>query len=166
MECAQERPLHASRHSLVFVLLALLLRSDQGHNATHDKRARIARMVDTMWKESVSKGADLIRQGDLVANTFYVVQAGEFDVILGGSAGGEAQVVASQPKGSSFGELALLYLTPRAATVRAKVDSEVRVARNREGGSLSEWLVETWASSCDLKPLLTTPSVALPGPFH
>jgi len=88
--------------------------------------ARIERMVDAMWMETVPAGTDLIRQGDIVANTFYVVQAGDFEVLSSASAG-DAQVVGTQGPGSSFGELGLLYLTPRAATVRAKVESKVWV---------------------------------------
>merc|ERR1712151_139006 len=40
---------------------------------------------------------------------------------------GESKFVSTVTKGGSFGELALLYLVPRAATVKAKTDSIVWV---------------------------------------
>ena len=48
-------------------------------------------------------------QGDY----FYIIEIGTFNVIVNG------QVVAILEEGRSFGELALLYNCPRAATVRA-----------------------------------------------
>ena len=48
-------------------------------------------------------------QGDY----FYIIEVGTFNVIVNG------QVVAILEEGRSFGELALLYNCPRAATVRA-----------------------------------------------
>ena len=44
---------------------------------------------------------------------FYIIQQGLFDVVVGG------RIVSALEEGKSFGELALLYNTPRAATVRA-----------------------------------------------
>jgi len=85
---------------------------------------RMERMIDLMWKEQVPKGSDIIKQGDLNANTFYVVAKGSFEVV-GQDKKARQKVLGTCAEGDAFGELALLYLTPRAATVRAKVDSEV-----------------------------------------
>jgi len=105
--------------------------------------ARVKQMVDVAWKETVSAGKELISEGDLNADYFYVVQEGTFEIFVSEQTestgenqaqsaekaikGGESKFVSSVTKGGSFGELALLYLVPRAATVKAKTDSIVWV---------------------------------------
>lgn len=92
--------------------------------------ANLSQMVAVAWKEEVTAGTKLITEGDLNADYFYVVQEGKFDVVIGGSKTAEEggpQVVASIPKGGSFGELALLYFAPRAATIQAAEDAMVWV---------------------------------------
>ncbi|RXM28721.1 cAMP-dependent protein kinase type I-beta regulatory subunit [Acipenser ruthenus] len=56
-----------------------------------------------------------MRQGD-EGDNFYVIDQGEVDVYVNG------EWVTSIGEGGSFGELALIYGTPRAATVKAKTD--------------------------------------------
>jgi len=97
--------------------------------------ARCKQVVDRMWKEEVAAGNEIITEGDLNADYFYVVQEGSFDVYVsaeGEEAGeaeavGDSKVVGTVAKGGSFGELALLYFVPRAATVKAKMKSAVWV---------------------------------------
>ncbi|XP_076996499.1 cAMP-dependent protein kinase type I-beta regulatory subunit isoform X3 [Tamandua tetradactyla] len=60
-------------------------------------------------------GETVIQQGDEGDNV-YVIDQGEVDVYVNG------EWVTSIGKGGSFGELAVIYGTPRAATVRAKTD--------------------------------------------
>lgn len=80
-------------------------------------------MVDVAWKEEIKAGTKLITEGDLNADYFYIVQVGTFDVIIGESKSAEEggpQTVGSIAAGGSFGELALLYFAPRAATIQAR----------------------------------------------
>jgi len=93
-------------------------------------------MVDVAWEETVTTGMDIITQGSDDADYFYVVKDGSFDIIVDKSSGGQsadsAQAANSErvgtiAKGGSFGELALLYFAPRAATVKAKIQSTVWV---------------------------------------
>eukprot|EP00929_Paragymnodinium_shiwhaense_P117607 TRINITY_DN8841_c0_g1_i1.p1 TRINITY_DN8841_c0_g1~~TRINITY_DN8841_c0_g1_i1.p1 ORF type:complete len:926 (-),score=212.56 TRINITY_DN8841_c0_g1_i1:224-3001(-) len=94
--------------------------------------AAIREMTDRMWEKEVPAGEAVIQQGDLHGHYFYVVQDGSFEVVVR-SAGNcclEGVGRASQMhigRGSSFGELALMYAAPRAATVTAQVDSKVWV---------------------------------------
>jgi len=97
---------------------------------------RINAFIDAMWDETVPSGQELIQEGDLNAHYFYVVQSGEFVINQtqnqdGGvdnfEAKGKSKVVKTISPGGSFGELALLYLMPRNATVTAKVESKVWV---------------------------------------
>merc|ERR1719215_687523 len=98
-------------------------------------------MIEVAWKEKVAAGTDIIKQGDFNGNYFYVVQDGTFEVFVEETSEGDGGVHSEEAAlcqqeensartvtaGGSFGELALLYLAPRAATVRAKADSTVWV---------------------------------------
>eukprot|EP00929_Paragymnodinium_shiwhaense_P000105 TRINITY_DN10025_c0_g2_i2.p1 TRINITY_DN10025_c0_g2~~TRINITY_DN10025_c0_g2_i2.p1 ORF type:complete len:696 (+),score=174.53 TRINITY_DN10025_c0_g2_i2:126-2213(+) len=93
-------------------------------------------LIDAAWEEDVPACKEIITEGDDEADYFYIVKSGAFEVLLKHRQGGCAEVAASEAAekpqtyiqpGGSFGELALLYYAPRAATVRAKVDAEVWV---------------------------------------
>jgi len=95
-------------------------------------------LCDIAWEEKVEKGKALISQGSDEADYFYIVKQGSFEVLIaktdeGRSGEGtlqsehsasEGEAVGTIPKGSSFGELALMYFAPRAATVKA-LDSAI-----------------------------------------
>ena len=69
-----------------------------------------------------AKDVTVIAQGD-VGDYFYVVESGVFDIYVSSTgkrepgADGLGKKVGSSPAGSSFGELALMYNAPRAASV-------------------------------------------------
>ncbi|CAK9027771.1 unnamed protein product [Durusdinium trenchii] len=91
---------------------------------------RIKAICDIAWREDVAKDTKLISEGDLNADYFYIVQSGSFNVFMGDTSmaeGKAAKPVTSIGPGGSFGELALLYFAPRAATVQAADDSKVWV---------------------------------------
>ncbi|KAJ3028257.1 UNVERIFIED_CONTAM: hypothetical protein HDU68_002064 [Siphonaria sp. JEL0065] len=73
-------------------------------------------VVDAMMEKKVVKGVQVIQQGT-EGDYFYVVESGTFDVFVNGT-----KVHAYEGEGS-FGELALMYNSPRAATVTAATDS-------------------------------------------
>lgn len=72
-------------------------------------------IFDAMFSVNRLAGEILILQGD-EGDNFYVIDHGEVDIYVN-----ETQV-SSISEGASFGELALIYGTPRAATVKAKTD--------------------------------------------
>lgn len=103
-------------------------------------------LINAMQKQSAKKGETIITQGD-VGDFFYVLEVGTINFIADG------KEVGSCGKGSSFGELALLYDCPRAATCIAaenavlwKVDQDTfrhllaRTTKNQQGD-----IVETLA---------------------
>lgn len=80
--------------------------------------AELTLMVSTMKSKNVAKAETLIKQGENGDN-FYIVESGLFNFIVDG------KKVGSCTKGQSFGELALLYNAPRAATVTCENDGLV-----------------------------------------
>ena len=79
-------------------------------------------IVSAMEEKNFPKGTFVIRQGE-EGNDLYVVELGELDCFRSKSAGQKPQHLKTYIPGESFGELALLYNAPRAATVQCKTDS-------------------------------------------
>jgi len=80
-------------------------------------------LVDAMAETKVPAGEEIIKQGD-EGNFFYIVDHGHFDCFVKAE-GHElpGKKVLEYSTGGTFGELALMYNTPRAATVVASEDS-------------------------------------------
>jgi serine/threonine protein kinase len=72
-------------------------------------------LIDAMILETVPAGTIIIQQGD-IGDYFYVVDQGQVGFAVDGNH------VGSCTRGASFGELALLYNCPRAATCIANSD--------------------------------------------
>jgi len=85
------------------------------------------RAISSMWKVTVPKDTILIRQGD-VGDNFYVIESGKVGVYIKSADGKTLRKVDSMNKpGKAFGELALLYNTPRNATIKAKAKTTLWV---------------------------------------
>ncbi|VVC86733.1 unnamed protein product, partial [Leptidea sinapis] len=80
---------------------------------THLDESERADMFDAMFPVQCLVGEKVIQQGD-EGDNFYIIDSGEVEVLVNG------EVVTTIGEGGSFGELALIYGTPRAATVRAR----------------------------------------------
>lgn len=75
----------------------------------------IRTILFALEEKKIASGTEIIKQGD-EGDFFYVVERGSVDYLVDGN------VVNTSADGSSFGELALMYNSPRAATVVAKTD--------------------------------------------
>lgn len=75
-------------------------------------------VLSCLQEKYVPAGTDIIVQGD-EGDFFYVLERGEVEIIKDGQSLGRSGA------GASFGELALMYNAPRAATVRATSDCVV-----------------------------------------
>ncbi|KAH6561616.1 hypothetical protein BASA50_002332 [Batrachochytrium salamandrivorans] len=82
-------------------------------------------VINAMSEKPVAAGEEVIKQGG-IGDYFYIVETGALDVFVARNVNGELQpavkVTDYGPNGS-FGELALMYNAPRAATVIATQDS-------------------------------------------
>ncbi|KAF9182715.1 hypothetical protein BGZ51_004481 [Haplosporangium sp. Z 767] len=77
-------------------------------------------VVNAMTEKRFKRGDNVIEQG-AVGDFFYVVETGTLDVFVAKN-GNPAEKVFEYGPGGSFGELALMYNGPRAATVTATSD--------------------------------------------
>jgi len=77
-------------------------------------------IFDAMFPVSAIPGEVIIQQGD-EGDNFYIIDFGEVEVYVNG------EKVLTIGEGGSFGELALIYGTPRAATVKASSSSDVKL---------------------------------------
>jgi len=75
-------------------------------------------IFDAMFPAVYAKGDTIIKQGD-EGDNFYIIDEGEVDVFVNGNH------VTTIGEGYGFGELALIYGQPRAATVTAKTDCKL-----------------------------------------
>lgn len=120
----------------------------------------INQLVDEMWREEVSKNSSVMKQGEHGV-FLYVIEEGQFGVCIKDGEGDAAQEVevSSEGPGTAFGELALMYNAPRAATVTAKADSVVwkidRYTFRRVAKSLGRDKLETYTNFLSKVELLT-----------
>ncbi|ROI37088.1 cAMP-dependent protein kinase type II-beta regulatory subunit [Anabarilius grahami] len=77
---------------------------------------QISQVLDAMFEKVVVTGEHIIDQDD-DGDNFYVIERGMFDIVL--KVEGTTRTVGSYDNRGSFGELALMYNTPRAATIIA-----------------------------------------------
>ncbi len=75
-------------------------------------------VIHALSEKKFKRDEEIIRQGD-EGDYFYIIELGTVDFYVNGSK------VASSGPGSSFGELALMYNSPRAATATASSDEGV-----------------------------------------
>ena len=84
---------------------------------------QISKVIDEMWSREVPAGDTLFEQGQ-DGDNFYVVESGTFNITTKNPNGMET-LIAVRSTAESFGELALMYNTPRNATCRATTHSKV-----------------------------------------
>lgn len=77
-------------------------------------------IFDAMFPVNALPGEVIIQQGD-EGDNFYIIDTGEVEVYVNG----EKMVTIGE--GGSFGELALIYGLPRAATVKASSSTDVKL---------------------------------------
>ena len=79
-------------------------------------------IVDAFESRTIGTGVFVIRQGES-GDHFYVVQSGTLDIFVKGKDGEPTKVGNTLGPGACFGELALMYNTPRAASIKTTSDA-------------------------------------------
>ncbi|XP_076228852.1 cAMP-dependent protein kinase type II regulatory subunit isoform X2 [Nomia melanderi] len=79
---------------------------------------QMADVLDAMFEKTVQPGEYIIRQGD-DGDNFYVIERGKFEVYVKNQQTGLESMIHVYDNRGAFGELALLYNMPRAATIKA-----------------------------------------------
>ena len=82
-----------------------------------DDSEALRQLIGAMFVKSTSPGEVIIKQSD-AGDAFYIVDEGTFEILVQRGDKPPAKVLECGP-GSSFGELALMWNAPRAATVIA-----------------------------------------------
>lgn len=98
-------------------------------------KSPLLRMLEPEQKEMIVKafsgplvkqpGENVIKQGD-IGDTFYLLESGSVDVYIKKGGADEMKVHSYKP-GDSFGELAIMYNAPRAATCRVSQEATLWV---------------------------------------
>ncbi len=89
-------------------------------NSLEDKELKT--VIDSFEEKKYPAGQNVITQGE-EGDVLYLVDSGELDCEKVFKAGDPPTYLKTYKPGESFGELALLYNAPRAATIRAKTDA-------------------------------------------
>ena len=89
-------------------------------NYLEDKELKT--VIDSFEEKKYTKGQPVITQGE-EGDVLYLVDSGELDCEKVFKSGDPPTYLKTYKPGESFGELALLYNAPRAATIKAKTDS-------------------------------------------
>jgi len=94
---------------LEFCVKSMMLFSEMSHTQKKE-------IFDAMFDVTTTEGEVIIRQGE-IGDILFLVESGEYDAYL--RAMGD-QVVQSYSAGGFFGELAMMYNCPRAATIMCR----------------------------------------------
>ena len=89
-------------------------------NSLEDKELKT--VIDSFEEKRYKAGQNVITQGE-EGDVLYLVDSGELDCEKVFKKGDPPTYLKTYKVGESFGELALLYNAPRAATIRAKTDA-------------------------------------------
>jgi cGMP-dependent protein kinase len=109
-----DAPSHPKKAAAKAMLEATLKNHFLFSSLTDDDRSMV---IDAFEPETVEPNQDIITQGDVEADWFYILESGQCSALKNG------RKVKTYPGQGSFGELALLYSAPRAASIRADTQS-------------------------------------------
>jgi len=110
-----QHPMDISTRELLDTALNgfFFLQNDNQNSGSGAPNHKTEMLIRAMRREEISEGHTLIVEGE-PGSKLYVVQSGELQVSINGD------LIRTMGRGAMLGELALLYDSPRSATVKAK----------------------------------------------
>jgi CRP-like cAMP-binding protein len=94
-------------------------------------RPALERVIGMLVPRSLPKGAVVFNEGD-PGNSLFVVRSGELLVCHHGDEGGPPVKLTRLRQGDFFGEMTLIEMQPRSATVQVERDAELLELRARD----------------------------------
>ncbi|MEK6725959.1 MAG: cyclic nucleotide-binding domain-containing protein [Deltaproteobacteria bacterium] len=91
-------------------------------------------LADVAEEKGYSTGETIFREGEM-GNSLVIIVSGKADLIKKKKDGSEV-ILASCSKGAFFGEMTLINVEPRSATIRATEDTEVIFLMNTALGDI------------------------------
>ncbi|XP_065168172.1 cAMP-dependent protein kinase type II regulatory subunit [Atheta coriaria] len=88
------------------------------------EKEQMNEVFDAMFERKVVAGESVIKQGD-DGDNFYVIHSGIYQAWVAPDPSKEAKLIHTYQGSGSFGELALMYNMPRAATIIAQTDGSL-----------------------------------------
>nr|XP_039250832.1 cAMP-dependent protein kinase type II regulatory subunit-like isoform X1 [Styela clava] len=85
---------------------------------------QMQQVLDAMFEHKVTPGTHVIDEGD-DGDNFYVIESGDYDIFIKDKVTGNQNHVGSYHGTGAFGELALMYNCPRAATIIATTEGSL-----------------------------------------
>ena len=116
-ELLEDIPIYDKTFEVSESLLEIVQKSPYLCNLHIDQQRRIVSALKEV-PEPIPAGNDIIKQGEF-GDVLYLLESGCVDVYKT-RGGGEEELLYSYEDGNIFGELAILYNSPRAATCRAR----------------------------------------------
>ena len=105
--------------------------------------AELDKVVSLSTEVEASAGEFIVRQGEL-ASELFVIRQGSVEVLFDVEDVEDERLLSHLEVGDCFGEMALIDIQPRSASVRALEDSVFFCLSNRAFRSLIEWNLKTY----------------------
>ena len=123
-----KQPVHEKSDQSMLLLKTIIEKNDKLQVLFgHLEPERLENVILAMFPREVIPGETIIKQGDN-GDAFWIVETGKFHIFVNRSKPYDGQLgdkVTSCDSGACFGELALMYNAPRAATVVATTNGKL-----------------------------------------
>ena len=116
---ANYKKVHVEKHKEIRDILSSAVEESLLFNSMGEEEK--TECVDAFRPQNFNSNETIIRQNE-VGDDFYIVTSGTVEVMVKTPGSKRATSKGTLSKGQSFGELALLYNTPRAATILAQTN--------------------------------------------
>lgn len=119
-----------------------LLRSKALFGGLDDQRLK--KIISLLKTERFSKGASIIKEKE-IGDKMYLITKGSVEVLKYSKEKGRDELITNLSEGDSFGEMELVDIQPRTATVRALTDLEAVSFSNHDLLKLSQEDLEAFS---------------------